>query len=159
MTIGYMETYSPTHPSARVNGCVLTQRLVAESMIGRPLTTEEVVHHIDKDKTNNEPSNLLIFKTQRDHARYHGGVYGELIITDEISECTPLFGACQTCGCGFVKKSIKQHYCSSKCGNTSRRIVERPSTEVLLLLLKGSNYSAIGRMFGVSGNSVRKWLK
>ena len=45
-------------------------RIVAEEMLGRPLLPEEVVHHIDHDKTNNDPSNLQIM-TRADHARLH----------------------------------------------------------------------------------------
>lgn len=35
-------------------------RVVAEQMLGRPLTSEEVVHHIDCDCRNNRPDNLLV---------------------------------------------------------------------------------------------------
>jgi hypothetical protein len=45
-------------------------RIVAEEMLGRPLLPEEVVHHIDHDKTNNDPSNLQIM-TRAEHARLH----------------------------------------------------------------------------------------
>ena len=46
-------------------------RLVAESVIGRPLTAEEVVHHIDGDKRNNNPENLMVFASQAEHAAWH----------------------------------------------------------------------------------------
>ena len=45
-------------------------RVVAEQMIGRPLERGEIVHHIDGDKHNNDPSNLMVM-TQNDHAREH----------------------------------------------------------------------------------------
>jgi len=35
-------------------------RVVAEQMIGRPLERGEIVHHIDGDKHNNDPSNLMV---------------------------------------------------------------------------------------------------
>lgn len=37
-------------------------RFIAEDMIGRPLTDDEVVHHIDGDRKNNDPSNLQVMK-------------------------------------------------------------------------------------------------
>ena len=47
-----------------------THRIVAEKMIGRPLRTGEIVHHIDGNKRNNEPSNLMVM-TQSEHCRLH----------------------------------------------------------------------------------------
>ena len=48
-----------------------THRIVAEQKIGRPLRKGEVVHHIDGNKHNNEPENLMVFRSQADHARWH----------------------------------------------------------------------------------------
>jgi len=48
-------------------------RMVAESALGRPLLPGEVVHHIDKDKSNADPSNLAVFPSQAAHARCHFG--------------------------------------------------------------------------------------
>jgi hypothetical protein len=65
-----------TYPKGE--GGVHQHRLVAERMLGRPLTREEVVHHIDENKHNFDPSNLAVFPSQTDHARCH---FGEM--TDE----------------------------------------------------------------------------
>jgi hypothetical protein len=46
-------------------------RVVAERMLGRPLRPGEVVHHIDEDKRNNNPSNLMVFESQAAHVRHH----------------------------------------------------------------------------------------
>ena len=46
-------------------------RLVAESVIGRPLTPGEVVHHIDGNKRNNNPEDLMVFASQAEHAAWH----------------------------------------------------------------------------------------
>lgn len=48
-----------------------THRVVAESILGRPLRKGEVVHHIDLNKRNNKPENLIVFRTQAEHVRYH----------------------------------------------------------------------------------------
>lgn len=45
-------------------------RVVAEKMIGRPLLKGEIVHHIDGNKHNNDPANLLVMM-QADHMRLH----------------------------------------------------------------------------------------
>ena len=46
-------------------------RIVAEHILGRPLDRKEIVHHIDGNKRNNDPSNLKIM-TQRQHMIEHG---------------------------------------------------------------------------------------
>jgi len=48
-----------------------THRIVAEQILGRPLKKGEVVHHIDGCKRNNAPNNLMIFKNQKEHAKWH----------------------------------------------------------------------------------------
>lgn len=47
-----------------------THRIVAEQTIGRPLKQGEIVHHIDGNKRNNDPSNLMVM-TQSEHCRIH----------------------------------------------------------------------------------------
>lgn len=48
-----------------------THRIVAEQILGRPLKPGEVVHHIDRNKRNNNPNNLMVFASQREHAEWH----------------------------------------------------------------------------------------
>ena len=45
-------------------------RVVAEEKLGRPLRRGEVVHHIDGDIRNNDPSNLQVM-TQSEHIKLH----------------------------------------------------------------------------------------
>ena len=63
-----------------VNGYVLIRvglqwlqehRLVAEEILGRSLTKEEVIHHIDHDRQNNKPENLALFESQKAHSHFH----------------------------------------------------------------------------------------
>ena len=46
-------------------------RIVAEEMLGRKLKKGEVIHHIDGNKRNNSPENLMIFKSLSEHSKYH----------------------------------------------------------------------------------------
>ena len=48
-----------------------THRVVAEQMLGRALLPGEVVHHVDGNKRNNDPKNLIVFPSQAEHARWH----------------------------------------------------------------------------------------
>ena len=47
--------------------------LVAEEMLGRPLEKEEVVHHVDGQKTNNKPENLWV-TTSVEHRQAHASL-------------------------------------------------------------------------------------
>lgn len=46
-------------------------RVIAEKMIGRDLKPGEVVHHLDGNIRNNCPKNLMVLKSQSEHAKIH----------------------------------------------------------------------------------------
>lgn len=75
------------HPHANISGYVYNYRLVMEKMIGRYLTPEEVVHHLDDDPTNDEPSNLVLCANNAEHRRlYHRGEHGHTTNKLSIAE-------------------------------------------------------------------------
>ncbi len=49
----------------------LVHRAVMEQKWGRNLRPEEVVHHKDRNKQNNDPRNLWVFKNQAEHDAQH----------------------------------------------------------------------------------------
>ena len=71
------------------------------------------------------------------------------------------------------KLEIKHYYCSScgkeisrgarycnECSNKKRRIVQqRPNRDELKQLIRYNTFTELGRKYGVSDNSVRKWCK
>lgn len=68
---------------------------------------------------------------------------------------------CEQCGKIFyypyhINKKERQ-YCSNECSASSKRKVERPDKENLIQILKNYSFEAVGRMFNVSGNTIRKW--
>lgn len=78
ISAGYVWIYSPDHPSSNSTGYVQEHRLIAEDMIGRALTSKEIVHHIDGNKQNNDPSNLQIM-SRSEHVKLHRDAYGEMV--------------------------------------------------------------------------------
>ena len=68
---GYKKILQPNHHRSDNYGYVFEHILVMERHLGRNISSPEVIHHIDHNKLNNDPSNLMIFKNNKDHIAYH----------------------------------------------------------------------------------------
>jgi hypothetical protein len=68
---GYIRIAYPNHPFCAANGSICEHRLIMEGVLGRYLTDSEVVHHIDGDKQNNDPKNLMLLNSRSEHMRLH----------------------------------------------------------------------------------------
>lgn len=72
---------------------------------------------------------------------------------------------CENPNCDNVH--INERYCCKECYHEhginqpriSQRKVERPPYEQLVKEIEETNYSAVGRKYGVSDNAIRKWVK
>lgn len=67
---GYIAIYFPDHPKSSADGYIMEHILVMEALIGRHLSADECVHHIDGDKKNNKKGNLKLM-TKKEHMSYH----------------------------------------------------------------------------------------
>jgi len=67
---GYICVPAPDHPHCDSKGYCREHVLVMEQHLGRYLTREECVHHVDGDKKNNSLENLQVM-LRSDHARLH----------------------------------------------------------------------------------------
>ena len=63
--------------------------------------------------------------------------------------------SCLTC----KKQTSNNKFCSKICSSVNQRVVERPPKEELLNLLKENSFVSVGKMFNVSDNCIRKWIK
>lgn len=68
---GYIMIFSPNHPYPNQGKYVYEHRLVVEKKIGRYLTKEEVVHHLNENKQDNRTENLMLFKNNAAHMKFH----------------------------------------------------------------------------------------
>ena len=61
------------------------------------------------------------------------------------------------CKCGEI--IFRKSKICKKCWGLKQRKVERPSLEILLEEIGNLGYCGTGRKYGVSDNTIRKWIK
>jgi len=67
----YVFLLKPNHPNADCNGYVKEHRFVMSEVLGRPLDSNEVVHHINGIRDDNRKENLMPFPSHKEHMTYH----------------------------------------------------------------------------------------
>ncbi len=80
---GYIMILSLNHPFANKR-YVFEHRLVCEKILGRFLTSEERVHHINEIRTDNHLDNLYLFPSKATHWNFHRLKNKPLLISNLI---------------------------------------------------------------------------
>lgn len=146
---------------------VREHRVIAAQILGRPLTDLEVVHHIDNNGLNNKPENLMVFSSTADHTIFHSvGCNTDFLSlnpdgTYSCQEESKEIKYCLQCGKPFtvIYKTNKNSFCSRVCTSKSQRKVVRPDKDTLQNEVNKLGYKETGRKYGVSDNTVRRWIR
>lgn len=80
----YNLIYAPDHFSHEYCNYVAQHRYLVETILKRPLTKNECVHHINENKKDNRIINLMVFNSNSAHRRFHNNkkVYKKEIVFD-----------------------------------------------------------------------------
>lgn len=68
---GYKKILAPWHHRADKKGYAFEHIIILESLIGRRLADNEEVHHINRNRADNAPENLMVCSTHAEHMRMH----------------------------------------------------------------------------------------
>lgn len=169
---GYVIVNIPEHPKAfnaismpdRKNFCVYEHVVVAEEMLGRSLGTDEVVHHLDFNRSNNSPENLLVLLNS-EHAKLHQWLKN-FTLRPNNKQRERIDAGCIRCN--HCEKPIRYtySYCSEKCAGSHAaqlralaRGIPTPSKETLEVEIKQFSRAYLGRKYSVSATTIGLWCK
>lgn len=142
--IGYEYFIDYEHPLATGNsGRVLFHRHVASIKLGRWLSKEEQVHHIDNNILNNTPDNLEVL-TAIEHNMIHR---------------VKTILVCKNCSKEYSIKNNNTEFCSSKCYGLYKVLDKNLTKEYLDELIPNHSWVALGKMFVYSDVGIKKRAK
>ena len=127
----YQYALVPEHPKATKNGYVLMHRIVIENNLKRLLNDNEIVHHIDGNKKNNNIENLQVMESKA-HNKMHGLENGRMHVKLKCPNCGKIFDIPKNAS--FLQKPSKYNCtcCSSRCrGIFYRKIQTNGLTHIM----------------------------
>ena len=113
------------------------------------------------DRTNNNPDNLIVFKTNSDHSRFHKT--GIKIKNNDVYISPKTYITCSICD-NIIEKRNKSRLCRN-CFNENMcnkiKAIKRPTKEDLYnyLVIEKKSFTCVGKIYQISDNAIRNWCK
>jgi hypothetical protein len=93
------------------------------------------------------------------HAEEHWGIFEPEPLRVSSYERIKENRSCRHCSSDFRPRKNKQVFCSERCSSLSRRVVNRPSLEVLKEEIEKETWMELGKKYGVAHSTVQRWAK
>jgi hypothetical protein len=114
---GYVLAMAKGHPRANRDGYVWEHVLVVERALGRYLPSNCLVHHVDEDPGNNEPSNLVVCPSQA----YHKLLHQRATALDACGDASAL--KCNICHSYDRQHEMRQYSYNKGIGRYGRHLI------------------------------------
>lgn len=139
---------------------VYEHHVVAEEMLGRSLKDFEVVHHLDGNKKNNSPDNLLVLERDQ-HTKLHAWIKNNVIVPKPAYAVRKIKGCIRCLECGKPIPPSNEKFCSQECFSSYRRkeLIEQTSPEYLKELISKHSMVAAAKIVGLSDRGLAKCCK
>lgn len=150
-TLGYVYFIDKSHPLSSKNiGRVYYHRHVASIKSNKWLTTEEIVHHIDGNKQNNDEKNLVVLSSS-DHGILHALEEGKCVgrIDIECPVCKQIF---------YARDKSNRITCSIAC-SSKKSIQWDISKDDLEILIWNLSFTEISKRYPISDVGAKKKAK
>lgn len=155
---GYIVIYMPTHPKAMKsknwNGYVYEHIVIAENDLKRPLMDGEEVHHLDFNRCNNSPENLLVlFKNS--HSKLHNWIKNNNIIPKQ-----KVVKRCDMCN-SPLRITEQKKYCSEKCYKLSNKSIldDIPINQIQNDFIELKSMIKVSKKYNLTDNGLKRWIK
>lgn len=176
---GYISYYDK-----KLNKSIYEHDIISEVYNKHVKLPNESIHHLDLNRANNNPENL-IFLDSGQHSKLHKWISKGMPINKKkvrtIEEALKESRRCAKAECNNIVVDKRNRYCSIECRKTdiemdnrikNYRINKRgedltartdilkwPDVDDLVEIVKKHGFLASGKLIGVSDNAVRKRLK
>lgn len=135
----YMYFCDKSHPLASEAGIVYYHRHVASEKLGRWVTEDEHVHHIDGNRQNNTPENLEVLTEAEHHAKHRPPR------EDKV---------CPVCAVTFKPSSMYVICCSKEC--SIKRVTKERDIAYIKEMIWKIPATALAKELGVSDSGLCK---